>query len=166
MLTRLSPDGSIFAARRYARDPLLGYQEYLDSGNFPFPVSREKLDRTLAASEVVLVAQLGDAARAYPVGRLAGQAVNDSLGGRRVAVLVNSEGSWAGAYLSTLAGQDLTFRRVGEAYQDEETGSTWDVLGIAVAGPLEGSRLELLPARRAFWFSISLTMPNVEPYLP
>jgi hypothetical protein len=49
---------------------------------------------------------------------------------------------------------------------DEETGSTWDFLGRAVEGELAGEQLELLPSRSAFWFSISLSMPDVDVYEP
>jgi hypothetical protein len=37
-------------------------------------------------------------------------------------------------------GQELTFRFNGENFVDNETESTWDFLGNAVSGPLQGQQ--------------------------
>ena len=52
-----------------------------------------------------------------------------------------------------LQGQVLTFDRAGDFFQDQETGSTWNLLGTAVAGPWQGQQLEPLPAHEFFWFA-------------
>ncbi|MEE8159043.1 MAG: DUF3179 domain-containing (seleno)protein, partial [Dehalococcoidia bacterium] len=49
---------------------------------------------------------------------------------------------------------------------DEETGSLWNFGGLAVEGRLEGTKLERLPSRRAFWFSIAISFPGIDLYLP
>ena len=45
---------------------------------------------------------------------------------------------------------------------DTETGSTWDFFGRATSGELEDETLELITARRAFWFSLAFAMPGIE----
>ncbi|HEX6232230.1 MAG TPA: DUF3179 domain-containing (seleno)protein [Jiangellaceae bacterium] len=55
---------------------------------------------------------------------------------------------------------DLQFSRIGAEFVDERTGSTWNVLGEAVAGPLAGERLEPVPHVDTFWFAWSAYQPN------
>ena len=45
---------------------------------------------------------------------------------------------------------------------DIETGSTWSLFGEAIEGELAGKSLKSLPTRRAFWFSIAITVPGIE----
>jgi len=51
-------------------------------------------------------------------------------------------------------------------FKDKETGTSWDFNGKAISGPLRGTRLQAVAYRRAFWFSISLAVPNAEIYMP
>ena len=52
-------------------------------------------------------------------------------------------------------GRRLTFRPAGAAVQDLQTGSTWDALGRATAGPLAGERLTPVVHTSTFWFAWS-----------
>ena len=38
-------------------------------------------------------------------------------------------------------------------FRDEETGSLWNLAGLAVDGPLAGTRLQQLPGYSAYWFA-------------
>jgi len=61
-------------------------------------------------------------------------------------------------------GTDLTFSVVGDpadgAYTDAETGSTWNVLGQAVDGPLAGENLEQAAHLDTFWFAWATYRPG------
>ena len=57
-----------------------------------------------------------------------------------------------GAYLAELDGEPIDLRRDGERFVDAETGSVFDVRGRAVAGPLQGERLEPVIHDDTFWF--------------
>ena len=52
-----------------------------------------------------------------------------------------------------VGGRVLTFEPAGEDFVDRETGSTWTIVGRAVAGPLAGTQLEVLSHRNEFWFA-------------
>jgi hypothetical protein len=53
-----------------------------------------------------------------------------------------------------LNGQVLTFTQVEpDVFEDEETGTTWDLLGKAIAGPLAGEELVPLVQTNEFWFA-------------
>ena len=138
----------------------------MDALRFSFPVSVEKVDRRLRAGAVVLSVRAGGRERAYPLARLGDGAVNDTLGGLPVVVLSRASGPWAGAYVARVDGRRLDFRMVRGVISDVQTGSRWNMLGRAVAGPLAGKRLRPLPTRRAFWFSLSLALPGMELYQP
>jgi hypothetical protein len=49
--------------------------------------------------------------------------------------------------------QELTFRFDGENFVDNETESTWDFLGNAVSGHLQGQQLEAVVGVDYFWFA-------------
>jgi hypothetical protein len=44
--------------------------------------------------------------------------------------------------------------------RDQETGTLWDMLGIAVSGPLTGEQLQQLPAYNAMYFAWSAYWPE------
>lgn len=58
------------------------------------------------------------------------------------------------AFLREVDGRDLTFERALGMVVDRETGSRWNLLGEAVAGPLAGARLK--PAPHAFGFRFAV----------
>ena len=68
-----------------------------------------------------------------------------------------SEGDAIGtgiAFERTLNGQVLTFTQVEpDVFEDEQTGTTWDLLGKAIAGPLAGEELVPLVQTNEFWFA-------------
>jgi hypothetical protein len=49
---------------------------------------------------------------------------------------------------------------------DAETGSRWNMLGEAVAGPLTGRRLAQVPAYNAMWFAWTAYWPDTEVWQP
>jgi uncharacterized protein DUF3179 len=61
------------------------------------------------------------------------------------------------AYLS-----DDTFERTEDGFVDQATGSTWNILGMAIDGPRTGDRLEPLVYLDTFWFAWSSYFPSTE----
>ena len=72
----------------------------------------------------------------------------------------------AGVFSRRLDGRTLMFRSEGGTILDEETGSEWNVLGEAVAGELEGSRLEHVVSIDHLWFSWAAFRPETRVYEP
>ena len=71
-----------------------------------------------------------------------------------------------GAFLPVVDGQRLTFRKEGQSFIDEETGSTWNIVGRAVAGELEGKSLAKVFHTQPFWFYWQSAHPDTEVYEP
>lgn len=60
----------------------------------------------------------------------------------------------ASAYDARVDGQRLTFTAAGDGrFQDAETGSTWDLFGVAREGSLAGKQLTPVVQTTAFWFA-------------
>ena len=148
---------------RYARDPFEGYEQIVDSGRFAFPVSDAVRDDRLRAAEVVVVVAAGGSEKAFPSSRLE-NGVNEVVGDVPVLVAPTLGGGLASAFDRRVGDQVLTFDQAGSELVDQETGTTWDRAGRAVAGALEGERLALLPLRRAFWFAVVAAQPGIALY--
>jgi hypothetical protein len=70
-----------------------------------------------------------------------------------------------GTFDRRVDGRTLTFQPAGETtFTDEETGSTWTLLGKATDGPLEGAQLEALVHHHIFWFVWSAFQPEGDLY--
>ncbi len=159
----------------YGRNPYEGYS----SSTRPFLFRGEVDDRFPALSRVVGVT-LPDAEKAYPFSLLVDErVVNDDLGGQPVVifwgssdtadalgsgVIAEAESIGTGiAYDPVVNGQQLTFEAAGDAeFVDNETGTTWTILGKAIDGELEGEELELVSHKNEFWFAWQAFFPDAE----
>ncbi len=65
-----------------------------------------------------------------------------------------------GVFVPVVDGNALTFTPSGGGFIDDQTGSTWNLLGMAVAGPLVGRQLEPVEHVDTFWFAWSAFRPD------
>ncbi len=158
--------------RDYGRNP---YQGYDDPDSFPFLFDGEVDDR-LAAKErlvgfgldidptAVLLEPLLDAGVLHteldgqPVVVWAERGTSSALetsrvdGGRDVGA--------TGVFAATVDGEVLEFERTDDGFVDDRTGSTWNVVGSAISGPLEGTQLDALEHVDTFWFAWAAFSPD------
>lgn len=153
---------------QYLRDPFSTYASFINEGEnrYPFPVDDELVSDDLRPAEIVVAVAIGDIERAYAPGRIGDSAVNDEIGGEPVVIFSRGSGSFATVFSRRLNPDDrqLEFEFVDGMFVDSQSGIEWNLAGLAVSGELEGSRLDPLPSRRAFWFSISISNQNIEIY--
>jgi hypothetical protein len=163
--------------RRYGENPYPGYDD-VDSA--PFLFSGE-VDGRLAAVERILGLQMGDEVLAFPYFRLQEKAsggltvVNDAVGSQPVVVLWKAgttsaldrediassrDVGAAVAYSRRLGGRVLSFISRDETIVDRETRTTWNLLGRATGGRLEGRSLEPVAATDSFWFDWAAFHPE------
>jgi hypothetical protein len=173
------PEGEVLSRdtgfnRRYGQNPYVGYDTI---GSSPF-LFRGQIDGRLAAVERVVTVSLDDVGVdvAYPLSALSEAGVINDVQGGRDLVVFHSDGTSSalggqviaqaedvgatGVFDPNLDGQKLTFRSDGQAIVDEETGSTWNVLGQAIDGPLAGQQLEPIVHGDHFWFSWAAFKPD------
>ncbi|MBT8198242.1 MAG: DUF3179 domain-containing protein [Acidimicrobiia bacterium] len=179
------PDGLVLDPPnrdRYGRNPYAGSgfggSAYDTLASEPFLFNGTTDPRSESMRRVVGVVRDGDA-RAWTITTLQGglgTVTAGEVGDDPVVVL------WSPGQASALAGETVaTGRDVGTAgvfspvvdgapatfsvdteggFVDDITGTTWNVLGEAVAGPLEGSTLERIPHLDTFWFAWSSFQPE------
>jgi hypothetical protein len=169
--SKLHPDTRVLSRdtgfiRPYETDRFAGYQDIVNSGQFPFPVSDASRDARLPPADEVLGVVVGGESVAYPLRILGDAAVNDTISGTSVVIFSKADGPSGGAFRAEVGGRALTFRFEGGGYVDEETGSVWDLSGQAVSGSLQGERLEPFPARYTFWFAYIAAFPDTELFVP
>ncbi|MBC8280824.1 MAG: DUF3179 domain-containing protein [Chloroflexi bacterium] len=158
---------TMFTSGRYGSGFGNGYQERINNEQFAFPVDAEKLDGRLSAGEIVLTVEIGESAKAFPLGVIGDDAVNSEVGSEPIVVFTASKGRSVGAFSRTVNGAILTFsRQDDDLFTDDETGSAWDFAGRAVDGPLAGVQLGRVSSRRAFWFSVAISFPDIEIHNP
>lgn len=166
------PEGRSLAAesagsrRSYGVNPYQGYS----SSSRPFLYDGE-IDERLPALSRVIGVEAGDDVRAYPFALAQELGVlNDTIGDTPVVIFAGGETADAldqqvigiskaiGTALAlspVVDGERLVFS-VGdepEVFVDDQTGSRWNILGLAIDGPLAGKRLATVVHRNEFWFA-------------
>ena len=158
--------------RSYGVNP---YEEYDEPLLGPF-LYRGALDPRRPPKERVVGLRIGTAARAYPWPSLArSNVVHDTVGGEPIVVLyqtgtlsaldhtqmeLSRDVGATGVFSRRLDGRTLTFEAVGAGFRDRETGSVWNLLGVAESGPRRGRRLRAIPHVDAFWFAWAAFHPT------
>jgi hypothetical protein len=178
------PDGAVLSRdtgheRDYGENPYPGYDD-IDSAPFLF---RGEVDGRLAAVERVLGIAIENDIVAFPYFRLKEQAsgwaavANVTIASRPVTVFwkagtasaldgadiaTSRDVGAAVAYSRAVANKTLTFAVQGGEIVDLETRSTWNLLGEAIDGRLEGRALEPLDAIDSFWFDWAAFHPDTD----
>ena len=178
------PQGRILSretgySRRYGQNPYAGYDR-IDQN--PFLFTGEYDERLPAMARVVTVALPGDVFVAYPLDVLREIGViNDQQGEQDLVVFYNggtssalgaaiiAEGEDVGAtgvFNPHVNGRKLTFQQQAGGIVDDQTGSTWNVLGQATGGPLMGEALPPIIHADHFWFAWAAFRPDTLIYRP
>ena len=175
------PDGKVLSkktgfTRAYGMNPYSGYDD-VDSS--PFLFFGEADDRLLSMERVVAVT-LGGVDLAFPFSVLKEETVVDyQVDGEELVVFFKPGAVSAldrssiresrdvgatGVFDPNLDGRKLSFQADGDDIVDEETGSVWNILGIATQGPLAGKRLEQIVHGAHLWFAWAVFKPDTTVY--
>ena len=176
------PDGDVISvntghARNYGINPYGGYDT---AGTQPFLFDPRALDERLDPVMRIVGVEVGNEYKAYPYEVLSDQGViNDTFAGQELVifhqfgtnsamgagVIADAEDVGAtGVFIPDVDGQMLTFVSEGGLIYDEQTGSLWNITGLAVEGELAGAQLERTISTDHFWFSWAAFFPNTEIY--
>jgi len=161
--------------RAYGENPYRAYDNPTQGGPYGFFFDRDSVDPRLPPAErVVAIEGPSGAAIAYAWSALeVERAFHDSFDGIDLVVFwtpgarsaldasVISNARQVGAtavFETSLDGRTLSFQpnpddASGQTFIDEQTGSTWDIFGRAVAGPFEGEQLTRVIHSDHFWFA-------------
>ncbi len=81
------------------------------------------------------------------------------------SIAASSDIGAVGVFNRMLNGRELTFSWNGEAFVDDQTGSSWNLLGVATSGELEGEQLEPVVHDNTLWFAWAAFKPETRIYL-
>ncbi len=160
--------------RPYGSNPYRGYDSIEDR---PF-LFFDPVDERLPPMERVLNVTVGDHHKLYPFSALSRvSVVNDEVADTPVVVF-SREGTLsvldesivadsrhvlsATAYARRAGKRELSFEALEGRIMDRETGSTWNLFGVATAGPLAGSRLTTIESGVHFAFAWLAFNPDSE----
>jgi len=170
----LHPDTTVVSfdtgfARNYNQYPYGNYDQIGDD-QLLFPQS--VVDNRRPLKELVLGIREGSVSRAYPYSLLGEQAaVNDVVGDKAVLVIYDASAQMAVAFERDVEGQRLSFEIAGEGgfpfhVRDRESGTLWDLTGVAQEGPFLGARLEPVATYSAMWFAWAAFNRDTELFTP
>jgi hypothetical protein len=177
------PAGSVLSRetgfdRPYGQNPYVGYDD-VESSPFLF---NGKPDSRLRPMERVVAVEIAGQRVVYPFGELARRRViEDAIAGRQLvvfftpgtasaldqsAIAMSRDIGATGVFAPVTDGRQLRFRLDGDRIVDQETGSTWSVLGKATNGPLTGAQLPPIVHGDSFWFVLAAFYPDVRIWRP
>ncbi len=174
------PDGLVLtqetgAQRPYGQNPYPGYDF---EGSDPFSAFFDgEIDRTLLAKARIVGINDDAGSVAVRFEDLAQQPVITVTEDDRNLVVLHRPGlasalesglvgggrdiGQTGVFVAQAAdGTALTFAPDGDGFVDEETGSTWNIVGQATDGPLEGESLTAVNHLDTFWFAWATYRPE------
>lgn len=163
-------------ARSYGNNPYAGYD---DINNSPFFID-ESSDGRLKPMEKVIGVRVDGNQRAYPYSITREERIiNDSLNEAPI-VIFHTDGATSaldaskisqsredgstGGFYRTVDEQTLTFSYTNGSISDNQTGSTWNISGMATDGPLKGHQLKPLIFGDYFAFAWLVFWPETEIY--
>jgi hypothetical protein len=131
-------------------------------------VSVEDADSWLEPKEPIILFQIGDDIRAYPIQIVMWhEIVNDTVGGVPVVVTFCPLCNTAIAFERTVESKELTFGTTGRLrfsnliMYDRQTESWWQqATGEAIAGEFTGKKLDFRPASIVSWDDFKSAHPN------
>ena len=114
---------------------------------------------SIGGKDMVLGVRLNGLPKAYPFDSMASRSViNDQIDDVDLVVLWDEATQLAIPYARYADNRQLTFDIDDDSgfpfnMRDRETGSLWNIKGIAIEGELAGHRLTQIPAHNSFWFA-------------
>jgi hypothetical protein len=178
------PDGLVLDqnrtghARSYGRNPYVGYD---DAETQPF-LFAGSVDERAAAKQRIVGITSGETNAAYALEYIAGagdtsRATNVVVGetprtifwtpGQSSALEGDSiaggrDVGTVGVFDPVVDGRTLTFTGTPDGFVDVETGTTWNLAGEAIEGPLAGTVLTRVRHLDTFWFAWATYSPETE----
>lgn len=93
--------------------------------------------------------------------------IEEEVGGSPFVVFWDEVAGGAMAYRPSDGSEILSFRVEDGRFVDDQTGSVWNLAGMATGGPRSGTQLEAVKeAFVAFWFAWPLFYPEIQSWRP
>jgi hypothetical protein len=134
------------------------------SGEGAAPEGSFSKDERLRPREMIAGLAVGEETMAFPISALRTvRVVNERLGGVPIVVIHQPSSDTTTAFDARANGKVLKFEAANPDASiviDAGTRTTWDAYGLALKGPLKGTRLKPLILIPEFWFAWSQFRPG------
>lgn len=163
---QLYPDTKVLSrdtgsTRPYGADP---YGNYYTNNDLFFPVSNK--DDRLGLKEIVVGLENGVQYKAYRLQQIEDtRVINDEIYGKSIT-LFSIYPAMVRVFDSIVDGQKLDFRydKNSTKITDKQSGSEWNLEGIAIEGPMKSKHISRLPFDEGFWFEWVAFHPETDVY--
>jgi hypothetical protein len=163
---QLYPDTKVLSrdtgsTRPYGADP---YGNYYTNNDLFFPVSNK--DDRLGLKEIIVGLENGGQYKAYKLQQIEDtKVINDEINGESI-MLLSIHPAMVRVFDSIVNGQKLDFQydKNSTTITDKQSGSEWNLEGIAIEGPMKGKHLSRLPFDEGFWFEWVAFHPETDVY--
>lgn len=163
---QLYPDTKVLSrdtgsTRPYGADP---YGNYYTNNDLFFPVSNK--DDRLGLKEIIVGLENGGQYKAYKLQQIEDtKVINDEINGESI-MLLSIHPAMVRVFDSIVDGQKLDFQfdKNSTTITDKQSGSEWNLEGIAIEGPMKGKHLSRLPFDEGFWFEWVAFHPETDVY--
>jgi hypothetical protein len=135
----------------------------------PFPRTLHDRDGRLPPNALVHGIVVSGKPRAYPHSSLekAGGVVEESFQGLDLTIWYDAGSRSAAAHLRRAADRTLSFEPASPGlFRDRETGSLWNLEGVCVEGPLQGSALPRAFGLQSEWYGWFANHPKTGLFVP
>ena len=163
---QLYPDTKVLSrdtgsTRPYGADP---YGNYYTNNDLFFPVSNK--DDRLDFKEIVVGLENSGKYKAYKLQQIEDtKVINDEINGKSIT-LFSIHPAMVRVFDSIVDGQKLDFQYDENSTEitDKQSGSEWNLEGIAIEGPMKGKHVSRLPFDEGFWFEWVAFHPETDVY--
>jgi hypothetical protein len=141
----------------YSRFPFQEkYFKYKKTSHFLFKVSNQ--DDRYHPKEIVLVVEIGDTSKVYPVSAMQDRAViNDLVASIPIVVIYDKKSETIAAFSRKFEKHVLDFRiedtPESTIFKDSVYDAEWNLEGMAYKGSCKGKYLKPVASFKAFWFA-------------
>lgn len=164
-------------SRPYGTNPYAGYD---DINNSPFLMNEEDISDKLPPMEKVIGVRSDNETIGYPYSITKEKRVlHDQIDGEPIVIFhidgmasaldsrsisQSRDDGATGVFSSIVDGEKLNFKYEDGAIKDRQTGSTWNISGHAMSGPMEGKTLETMLYGDYFAFAWMVFYPDTKIY--
>jgi len=159
---KLHPDTLVLTTdtghlRSYATDP---YGDYYIDPRIIFPIDNH--DDRMHPKEIILGFHEDGIYKAFKQNDVeTHRLINDDIGETSLMLISKFEQN-SRAFDRTVNGDIFEFEFIDEKILDTKTNSEWTYDGIAISGPMEGSKLTRMSIEPGFWFEWASFHPETE----
>ncbi|MFQ5562539.1 MAG: DUF3179 domain-containing (seleno)protein [Parvularculaceae bacterium] len=169
---QLYPESKVWHRKKAWRDEfylkLLARADVIDPSSpvMVYPL-KHGLDERLPMKSMVTGVEIDGQSRTYTMEHSTNEPLlHDALAGVDLLIVSAYGGDLIQVFNRQVRGQSLTFSHLdGETFQDNQTGSKWDVRGACVEGEFKGEQLQLIPHyNKMFWYVWADYHPGTDIY--